>query len=258
MSDPLDFSSYEQMLNQRPAYLNNVRLRFFYAPKENKAKSQEAGRPIYDQIEKISIINPGSRDEFIAPLDDELRGQYQQAYDHWKKTQQQPSDGTPLEMVPFLNVAQVQELKALNIASLEHLAGLSDSLKQRIGMGALEMVRKAQAYLAAAKGHAVDSRLVAENEDLKRRLSALEQSLIAANQRYEKVLAGSDHPPPVTVAPPPPPPPPPPAVDVHAIAQMVAQILQANTVAAAAEPDPDPEPELEATATTPQFRRRRR
>ena len=79
MSDPLDFSAYEQMLNSRPPTVSNVRLRFFHDAIENKAKSAEAGRPIYDQVEMVSLINPGSRDELIKKVDDRIRSQYSSA-----------------------------------------------------------------------------------------------------------------------------------------------------------------------------------
>jgi len=257
MSDPLDFSAYEQMLNSRPPTVSNVRLRFFHDAIENKAKSAEAGRPIYDQVEMVSLINPGSRDELIKKVDDRIRSQYSSAYEHWRKTQQQPSDGTPLEMVPFLNVAQVRELRALNVESLEHLAGLSDMLKQRIGMGATELVRKAQAYLTAASNSAGGGKTVAENEELKRRVAFLEQSLLTANQRYEKLLSGvgPSAPAPATPADVVAPPAPPPVIDMQALVQAVAAALKSSSTT----PQPaDSEPEIISDANPPEMPQRRR
>lgn len=250
--DPLDFSGYEQLLNSRPPAVTSVRLRFFYHPQQNHSKSEEAGRPIFDQVEKVSIINPGSRDEWVGYVTDDIRAEYSSAYEHWRRTQQQPSDGTPLEEVPFLNAAQVKELRALSIESLEHLAGLTDALKQRIGMGANELVRKAQNYLAAAAGHAADNKAVTENEELRRRIAYLEQNLTAANQRYETLLAGT---PPAAPSPAVPAPQQPPPVDVAAIALAVAQILKAS---APEVPATTPEQQFNAEVLEPQLTRRRR
>jgi hypothetical protein len=190
--DPLDFSSFEQQaLQQRePGPI----LRFFIEARENRFKSMEAGRPIYDNVEMISIINPGSKDEFIKEVDDSARQRFGRQYEHWKRTQEQPAEGTPLEMVPFLNPGQVKELRAINIPTLEHLAHLTDTAVQKIGMGGVELVRKAQAYLKAAGDNSVVTKLVAENQRLKSEVDALKAQIAQVNQRYESVLAGASQP----------------------------------------------------------------
>jgi hypothetical protein len=189
ITDPLDFSSFEQAaLQQRPP---GPILRFFIEPIENKSKSAEAGRPIYDNVEMISIINPGSKDEFIKKVDANAKSRFGPQYEHWKKTQEQPCEGTPLDMVPFLNPGQVRELKALNVPTLEHLANLHDGAIQKIGMGGMELKRKAEAYLKAAGDHAATSRLAAENESLKADIAAMKSQIAQVNQRYEAVMAGT-------------------------------------------------------------------
>lgn len=190
MVDPLDFSGYEmELLNAKPRPISS-KVRFFYDAVQNNAKSQAAGRPIYDMIEMVSIINPGSRDEFISKVTPKLRETYGPQYEHWRKTEEQPSTGTPLETVPFLNIAQVRELRGVNIDSLEHLASLSDAMKQKIGMGATELVRKAQAYIAAGTGSVDMSRVIAENEILKRDNAALKAQIVDVNQYYSLLLDG--------------------------------------------------------------------
>ena len=187
-TDPLDFSAFETAaLPGRPP---GPILRFFIEAVENKFKSAEAGRPIYDNVEMISIINPGSKDEFIKKVDAAAKSRFGPQYEHWRRTQEQPAEGTPLEMVPFLNPAQVKELKALNVPTLEHLANLHDGAIQKIGMGGLELVRKAKAYMKAAGDNSVVTKLVAENQALKGEIEALKTQIAQVNARYENVLAG--------------------------------------------------------------------
>jgi hypothetical protein len=188
--DPLDFSAFETVAAQQSREPGPI-LRFFIEPTENKAKSAEAGRPIYDNVEMISIINPGSKDEFIKKVDANAKERFGRQYEHWKRTQEQPAEGTPLEMVPFLNPAQVKELRAINIPTLEHLANLTDTAIQKIGMGGLELVRKAQAYLKAAGDNSVVTKLVAENQRLKAEIETLKGQIAQVNQRYENLLAGA-------------------------------------------------------------------
>lgn len=224
MTDPLDFSSFEEEASAPRPAAANVKLRFFIEPVESKAKSLEAGRPIYDNIEMVSIINPGSRDEFIKKVDDSVKAKYGLQYERWKKTQEQPTDGTPLELVPFLNPGQIREYRAININSLEHLAQLSDAMVQKIGMGGAETVRKAKAYLESAKGSAETQRLTARILELERENARLKENIIQVNARYEAAMQGL--PAPITnglvpsgqVAPG--------SIDMHALAAMVAQQLK--------------------------------
>ncbi len=189
ITDPLDFSAFEQQaLQARPP---GPILRFFIEAVENKFKSAQAGRPIYDNVEMISIINPGSKDEFIKKVDAAAKQRFGPQYEHWKRTQEQPAEGTPLEMVPFLNPAQVKELKALNVPTLEHLANLHDGAIQKIGLGGLELVRKAQAYIKAAGDNSVVTKLAAENHRLKAEIETLKAQIAQVNARYENVLAGA-------------------------------------------------------------------
>ncbi|MEH7838012.1 hypothetical protein V7796_20365 [Rhizobium laguerreae] len=43
--------------------------------------------------------------------------------------------GTPLSQWPYLKPSQIKELEAVNIYTVEQLAALSDTVKQKIGMG---------------------------------------------------------------------------------------------------------------------------
>lgn len=196
MSDPTDFSFFEnamaqqqQMQRQNPD--RNLNLRFFSEGVENKAKSLEAGRPIHDQIDYVEINVAGSRDTVVEKMGEAQKKRFGPQYEMWKRTQTQPVDGTDLAMVPFLNIAQIKDFKACNVMTLEQLADLSDTNVQKLGMGAVEARKKAQAYMKAAGDSAFSQRLVNENEILKRDLAATKQQVVELAQRLETALTGS-------------------------------------------------------------------
>ena len=120
--------------------------------------------------------------------------------------------------VPWLNVAQVRELQYLNIKTLEQLAGLSDTAIQHIGMGGMEMRKKAIAYIEAGKSSAELTRSVARISELERECARLQDTVTAVNARYEALLKKQQEASAVPVeAPSPPQPPPAPSVDIAAL-----------------------------------------
>jgi hypothetical protein len=156
----------------------------------NEGKSAEAGRSIFDEIDYVTVRNPGSRDTFISKAADYAKTDEfaAWAYKKWKVTQEQVTDGTPIETVPFLNKAQVQELKALGVHSLETLADLPDTAKQRF-MGSIELSKKAKAYLASAKDTALATKLQAEVSKKDKELEFMRKQIAETNARFEALSA---------------------------------------------------------------------
>jgi hypothetical protein len=137
-------------------------VQFYIRPVMNNFRSSEEGRPIYEEKEYIRIIVPGdSKTTVDCPVDDTFRMRFQAQYDKFKRGQEQAVDGTPLEMWPQMTVGLCAELKAMNISTVEQLAGLDDGKAQRI-MGSYDLRRKAQMFLDAAKGEAENNKMVNE------------------------------------------------------------------------------------------------
>lgn len=185
--DPTDNAAFFQL----PQHMNRSTgprplLRFYTEAVELPGKSATEGRPIYENRDFVAITNPGSRDEVVRYAKDKAKQDpyVAHAYKIWKDTQEQPCEGTPLEQVPFLNPAQVKELKALNIPSLEALADLSDTAKQRFN-GGHELQRKAKALLEAAKGSAYATRLETELAKRDDEIKFLRDQIAQINARYE-------------------------------------------------------------------------
>lgn len=163
-------------------------LRFFSEPVELPGKSEQEGRPVYIERDFVGITNPGSRDEVVRRAEDKAKEDefIAWAYKKWKATQEQVVDGTPIETVPFLNKAQVLELKALAIHTLENLALAPDTAMQRM-MGLRDLKKKAEAYMEAAKDSAVVTRMQSELDKRDRTIEMMKKQMEDMNARFEEL-----------------------------------------------------------------------
>lgn len=176
-----DGDVYEQ--DQR--YKDDQRLfvQFFREPVQNKVKSTLEGRPIFDEVDMVRIITPGSRDVMVTRADDNYRRRFPKQWERFQLQQEQAVEGTPLEQVPWLTVGQVAELKAVHVMTLEQLAALPDNLAQKF-MGAHQLRQRAQAMIDAAKGEAPMLRLQAE-------LEARDQKIELMQKQIDQLVAAS-------------------------------------------------------------------
>jgi hypothetical protein len=152
-------------------------VQFYIRPVMNNFRSSEEGRPIYEEQEYIRIIVPGdSKTTVDCPVDDTFRMRFEKQYDKFKKGLAQAVEGTPLEMWPQMTVGLCAELKAMNISTVEQLASLDDGKAQKI-MGSHDLRRRAQAFLEASKGEAVNNKMVAELEKRDDEIALLKQQM---------------------------------------------------------------------------------
>ena len=160
MSDELDFEmNFEQQ--QQSEADRKLFVIFFKGTVKNETKSIAEGRPIFDEIDLVKIMTPGSRDTFVGDATPDYQARFPQQWARYKANQSQEDGGTPLNMVPWLTVGQIEEFKAFNVRTIEGLAGMADSVAQKF-MGFHEFRRKAQAYLEAAKETAPIHKMQAE------------------------------------------------------------------------------------------------
>lgn len=161
--------------------------RFKVITQKNEAKSKEAGRPIYDELEVVEIRIAGSRDDGVFPahtrwswITDPLTGdqmeqtyaqRWPEQYKRFKEGRQQVAEGTPIDELPFLAAAKRAELKALSIYTAEALAALDGANLKMLGQGGRELKNQAQAYLDNAKGSADVVKMAAEIAELKAMLA---------------------------------------------------------------------------------------
>jgi len=157
---------------------------------QNEARSRDKGRPQFDDLEIVEIRMAGNKQTVgvfpaheVWKWEDKPDGsrepvtyamRWPDIYQKFKANEAQVQSGTPLSEAPFLTQAKRYELKALNIHTVEALAALDGTPLKTLGIGGREMKTQAQAYLAKAEGSAVETRLAAENEDLRQQLADLQ------------------------------------------------------------------------------------
>jgi polyhydroxyalkanoate synthesis regulator phasin len=76
---------------------------------------------------------------------------YLAKYDAWKKGIEIPAEGSPIKGWLVLSPAQQKLLISVGILTVEDLACVNDEGVRRIGMGAVELKRKANTWLAQAQ-----------------------------------------------------------------------------------------------------------
>jgi hypothetical protein len=151
----------------------SVNARFYLHTTRNEAKSKEANRPIYDEMEVCELSYPGNKTStHVAPAtavcewaetSDEYgvsreeityAMKYNDQYMKFKSGDVASMGGTPLEELTFLSVSKRLELKALKVHSAEALAGLDGNALKMLGQGGRDMKVQAQAYLDSAMKNA--------------------------------------------------------------------------------------------------------
>lgn len=166
LADPMSPDATTHQVNVIP-----VDFRIEYIPVPEKPGE-------FREVEKVDLVKRGSEHGDRTPWrisalkqDQIIWPAVEKAYEHWKKGQEEPVEGTPIDACPFIAKAVAAHLRNLHYRSVEDLALATDADLNRIGMGARVMREKARLYIDAKKG---DARLAdalaerdAENERLR-------------------------------------------------------------------------------------------
>jgi hypothetical protein len=156
---------------------------------KNDAKTREAGRPIYDDMEVVEVRFAGDRNKVSVFPANSICGQAQDdegnsmpvtyaerwpdQYKRFKAKEQQIASGTPLDELPFLSQGKRAELRGLNIYTAEALAAVDGLPLKNLGQGGREWKNQAQAYLDNAKGSADVTGMAKKIADLELLVSEL-------------------------------------------------------------------------------------
>lgn len=154
---------------------------------ENKEESKKQGKYVGTDIDFVIITPAYGKDDVHKTVEswkDGLKVQvesgrishedqqyYLAKYDAWKKGVEMPLEGTPIKGWPVLSPAQQKLLLSVGILTVEELATVNDEGIRRIGMGSVELKRKANAWLAQAqdKGPLTQKMAALETENTNQR-----------------------------------------------------------------------------------------
>jgi len=163
---------------------------FFMDPVEDIVASEQQGRPIFREEERVKIImagNPWSAPVFRVA--EEHRQRWPKEYEAFKKGHEIAPDGTPLEQWPVLKKSMVLELKAIGFMTVEQIAAMNDQAIQRIGMGGRRLKDLAAAYLDEAHAAAVVTAATADSERKDAEIAALRLQVENMNSQMQQMHA---------------------------------------------------------------------
>ena len=151
---------------------SGANVKFFYAYNENREKSLNEGRPIFDEIPSISIQWPGG-DETVRRIEQRDIQEYPELYERFKAGSEPVTEGTPLAEWAMMSGSALRELNYLGFKTVEQLAAATDEVKRKIGPLS-KLVKMAQDWLEAADSD--------QNEVVK-----LKQQLAAETAKRERL-----------------------------------------------------------------------
>lgn len=181
-----------EMKEARPSYVV-----FERRAVEDRVASLSAGRYM-TKDQDFAVITPvGSKDriprqvdEWFSSLEQQAReeripsawvNQYKEAYAAWKKGEEIPLHGTPIKGWAVLSPAHQLNVVSADILTIEDLAQANDEAMKRIGLGALELRDKAQAWLKSAGSQGIMTQeaaaLKAKNRQLENSITGLEETV---------------------------------------------------------------------------------
>jgi hypothetical protein len=138
----------------------NLLVKFFNNPRLNSVKTKDAGRPIFEEVPYVQIMQPGNKDSIvIRPATDMDKARFKEHYRKFEaREDQEKVEGTLLDEWAGITRSQCEELKYLNIKTVEQLASVSDSNAQGI-MGIGYLKEKANKYIDDSAGEATKEAL---------------------------------------------------------------------------------------------------
>jgi hypothetical protein len=179
---------------ERPAYP-----RFETRTEEDKAASVREGRYVVREYEVVKLTPSYSKDSiefhvqtWMDDIEKNLRDGripedwakfWRDSYKNWKNGQELPLNGTPIKGWGVISQAQQETLIHINCKTVEDLAAVNEEGMRRMGMGALDLRTKAQAWLKSMKDHGGSTIKIAsleqENAVLRTSVETLEKKVAA-------------------------------------------------------------------------------
>jgi len=180
----IDWNNLMNGQQQQRRRFHGANVKFFNSYNENKEKSLQAGRAIFDEIPSISIQYPGG-DETVRRIEPQDIQDYPEDYAAFKAGSEVVVSGTPLAEWTLMNGSTLRELQHLGFKTVEQLADAHDELKRRLGPTG-KFVKMAKDWLDAANSSQFN--VVALKQQLEReqkRTAKLEEQVELLLQRVE-------------------------------------------------------------------------
>jgi hypothetical protein len=179
--DPLSDAAFSDLSKQGISDADRqLHVTFFYEEIPDPKKTEEMGRPIFKSVEMCSIKAPGDKDnivvERVARMQPDPRMRFPAQYARFKAGEKVQIEGTLLRQWGLITPAEAKSYEAVDVYTVEQLAGLSDSICQQY-RGSLADRQKARDFLDQAKGLEPAAAARAENQRLRSEIEALREAI---------------------------------------------------------------------------------
>lgn len=143
-----DYADFES--SQQTEQDAKLLVKFYTKSRQDRAASEEQGRPVFKDTEYIDIRIPGSRDGAARPATPRDKQRFPKHYAAFKQRIELPEEGTPLTEWGGVTRSLAEELAFGNVKTVEQLADIPDNLagQMRGGQG---LKAKASQWLARCK-----------------------------------------------------------------------------------------------------------
>lgn len=153
----------------------------FFDHKELMIKaSEEAKEKIYRTKPYVEIIIAGQSDRFVAPVQENHKERFPDAWLEYMGEAVKTREGTPIEELEGVGEHLGFKLRSRCIATIEDLAVTDPTQLGRIGFGLIEMQKKAQAITGIDPNISPEVEAVkSENDSLKEQMAEMKAMLEA-------------------------------------------------------------------------------
>lgn len=190
----------------QPQEMGRLLIRFEWHTEKDEEASIKEGRPIHNELLIGILITPGSnRSEASHRILCRKHSGETVKYEAYNRVGiaeiterfigndrgRQAITGTPLQEWPSLSRRQVADFEAVNVFTVEDLAGLDENAIARFGFGTRALVEKAKTYIAHASGNAPLEKLAEENAKLKSDLAEMQKQIAELLRASNKEALGN-------------------------------------------------------------------
>ncbi len=175
-------------------YGNNAMVcQFFMRPFHHPAKSEQAGRPVFEDRVFVRIHPPGERLNIVErPAHDGDKRRFPQQWAQFSANAEQRGDGTPIEMLYPAQPSIGATLKANAVHTIEQCAELSGMAIDAVGMGAQRWQNDAKKYLEMANKGVSASQLRHERDELEAQIRVSNQKIAMLQAEVERLAAAGN------------------------------------------------------------------
>lgn len=146
---------------------------------EQPFETERMGRAIFKPVAFLSIIFPGDKTKrTYRPATDADKRRFPNQWAFFEKGSIAGEQGTPITQWNYLSKSQALELKHMGFWTVELLANASDTQLSNL-VGGMQLRKQAEVFLSSTKDSSKYTALVAENEQLKAAILAMQSRMDA-------------------------------------------------------------------------------